>query len=182
MAGSRPGTWIRYPRAKSEHNYSMQIIFKDCEPLDIVLDDTPLAQRWADIVRENYRRDPSPIFRDPQRYTYEYFKQLATKAKHQLGWNWNIQDLSLASTTFMHKDIESFLANGFSSIPEEFDDLLHEIHFCLHAVESGSKRNSWLELRFRNEHTEIILLCIFHDIFTNKMIDGISTKHASSMI
>ncbi len=129
----------------------MQIIFKNCEPLNIVLDDTLLAQRWAELVRENYRRDPKPIFRDPQKYTYEYFKHLATKAKHQLGWNWNIEDLSLQSTTFMHKDIESFLVNGFSSIPEEFDELLHEIHFCLHAVESGSKRNSWLQIEWFND-------------------------------
>jgi hypothetical protein len=129
----------------------MQIVFKDCDPLNVVLDDTPLAQRWADLVYENYHRNPTPIFRDPPRYTHQYLEKLAAEANQKLGWTWNVDDLSLSSTTSMHKDIEVFLSNGYANIPEEFDNLLHEIHFCLHAVESGSKRNSWLQIEWFND-------------------------------
>ena len=128
----------------------MQVIFKDCPPLNIAVD-TELGERWLALVKENYTADPAVIFRDPQKYTKELLVQLAQEANQRLGWQWNTDDLSLPSTTLMHKDIEKFLAQGFEHIPEEFDNLLHDIHFCLHSVESGSKRNSWLQLEWFND-------------------------------
>jgi hypothetical protein len=130
----------------------MQIVFRDCPPLDILLDNTPLAQQWLNLIYQNYLQDPVAIFRDPPRYTVTYLKQLASEAAQRLGWEWNLDDLSLSSTTSMHKDIEKFLAQGYHNIPEEFDELLNEIHFCLHAVESGSSRSSWLQVEWFNDH------------------------------
>lgn len=129
----------------------MKITFQDCPPLDIHIDNTPLAQKWLRLIYQNYKNDPTPVFRDPPKYTIDYLTVLAQEAHTRLGWNWDLNDLSLASTTIMHKDIEVFLSQGYANIPEEFDELLHEIHFCLHAVESGSKRNSWLQVEWYND-------------------------------
>ena len=128
----------------------MQIVFRDCPPLNIQLDNTPLSQKWASLVYQTYLRDPSPVFRDPPKYTISYLKQLAQEANQHLGWSWDLTDLSLPATTLMHKDIETFLSQGYNNISEKFDNLLHEIHFCLHSVESGSKRNNWLQIEWFN--------------------------------
>lgn len=34
---------------------------------------------------------------------------------------------------------------------EDYDQLLYDIHFCLHSVESGSKRDHWLQLEWFND-------------------------------
>lgn len=75
-------------------------------------------------------------------------QQLADRANRELGWTWDTTDLSVANTTLMHKDIEGFLAQGFANTPEHLDELLHDIHFALHSVESGSQRNSWLQIEW----------------------------------
>jgi hypothetical protein len=129
----------------------MQILFKNCPALVLELDSTPLAQRWKQLCKATYLQDPFPIFRDPQKYTVEFLKKLAQTASLELGWNWDTNDLSLQSTTRMHKDIEQFLSAGFQNIPEQYDQLLHDIHFCLHSVESGSKRSSWLQIEWFND-------------------------------
>lgn len=134
----------------------MQIVFRGCAPLIIEINDTPLAHRWLDMVRRNLRNDPNPIFRDPQKYTAQLLGELARQAHDELGWNWDTSDLSLLNTTRMHKDIESYLSRGFESIPEHLDTLLHDIHFCLHSVESGSKRQSWLQIEWFNDDWEPI--------------------------
>lgn len=112
------------------------------------VDPTPVARSWQDLVSRNLQRDPHPIFRDPQKYTVDRLRQLAAEANRELGWQWDTNDLSLSNTTLMHKDIEQYLAQGFENIPERYDNLLHDIHFCLHSVESGSRRNSWLQIEW----------------------------------
>lgn len=124
------------------------VIFRDCPPLYIEPDQTPVADQWVKLVDNHIRSGQPPIFRDPQRYTQDRLQALALKANRLLGWEWNCQDVSVANTTHMHKDIEQFLAQGYENIPEEYDELLHEIHFCLHSVESGSKRSSWLQIEW----------------------------------
>lgn len=129
---------------------TMQIVFRDCPPLNVQVN-PGLGRRWLALVESTYTKDPQAIFRDPQKYTTELLAKLASEANQRLGWNWDTTDLSVAATTLMHKDIEEFLAQGFENIPEEFDQLLHDIHFCLHSVESGSKRNSWLQVEWFND-------------------------------
>lgn len=129
----------------------MKIVFQGCTPLIIKINDTPLAHRWQQLVAENVIRCPQAVFRDQQKYTPGLLHELAKQAKQVLGWDWDTSDLSLANTTKMHKDIETYLAQGYENIPEAHDELLHEIHFCLHAVESGSQRNSWLQLEWYND-------------------------------
>ena len=129
----------------------MQIQFHDCPPLILEVDDTPVAHRWCGLFIENVKRQPRPIFRDPQRYTLDRFRSLAQEANHRLGWQWDLSDLSVSNTTTMHKDIERFLSQGFEHIPAEFDELMTEIHFCLHSIEGGSRRSSWLQVEWFND-------------------------------
>jgi hypothetical protein len=109
-----------------------------------------LAVKYFDLLKNQYEQDSSPMFRDPQRYTLEYFQNLANQAQQVLGWNWQRDHYDLATTTLLHKDIEKYLAAGFENIPQEHDHLLHELHFCLHAIESGSRRDHWLQIEWFN--------------------------------
>lgn len=125
--------------------------FKHYPELICRLDNTELADRYYNLVKTQYHQDPAAIFRDPQRYTFEYFKTLAAEANRVLGWDWYRDRYDLSITTRLHKDIEQYLAQGFENIPEEHDQLLHEIHFALHAIESGSRRSSWLQIEWFND-------------------------------
>jgi len=131
--------------------HSFLVYFHGCEPLICNIDATELGNKYYKLLKRQYQTDPIPIFRDPQKYTLYYFKQLADRVCRELGWNWYRDCYDLTATTELHKDIEQYLANGFNNIPEQHDELLHEIHFCLHAIESGSKRNSWLQIEWFND-------------------------------
>ena len=127
-----------------------QITFCNNDPLVCEIDDTDLGRRYYSLLRTQYEQDPNAIFRDPQRYTLDYFKSLVSQAHTQLGWDWHRDHYDLATTTLLHKDIEQYLARGFENIPAEHDHILHELHFALHAIESGSQRNSWLQIEWFN--------------------------------
>lgn len=128
-----------------------QVTFRDTPPLVCQIVDTDLGRRYYNLVREQWQADPAAVFRDPQRYTVEYFLQLVEQAHGQLGWDWRRSQYDLATTTHLHKDIEQYLAQGFENIPAEHDEILHELHFALHAIESGSQRNSWLQIEWYND-------------------------------
>ena len=125
--------------------------FKNSPAIVCEIDDTELGQKYFNLLVEQYKDDPVPIFRDPPKYTVTYLRQLATQAKEILNWNWLKDDYNLEVTTKLHKDIEQYLAIGYDNIPAEHDHLLDELHFCLHAVESGSQRNSWLQVEWFND-------------------------------
>jgi len=125
--------------------------FYQCPELHYKLDSTTLAERYYTLLYHQYRHDPFPLFRDQQKYTLLYFKNLVDQAQHTLGWNWQFEHYDLATTTKLHKDIEQYLSEGFENIPEDHDHLLHELHFCLHAIESGSRRDSWLQIEWYND-------------------------------
>ena len=124
------------------------VVFKGCPPLQIDVDQTAVTRDWLSLIAQHLKSNQAPIFRDPQKYTQAKLRGLADEASRRLGWAWDVDDLSLSNTTRMHKDIEVYLARGYENIPEEFDELLHEIHFCLHSVESGSQRNHWLQIEW----------------------------------
>jgi hypothetical protein len=125
--------------------------FYNTPELQYQLDDTELAYRYLELLQTQYIDNPCPVFRDQQKYTLDYFNTLAQQAHTELGWNWVASRYDLSTTTQLHKDIEQYLAQGFENIPEEHDELLHELHFCLHAIESGSKRNNWLQIEWYND-------------------------------
>lgn len=128
-----------------------EIKFRDVPPLKCQLNGTELSTKYLELLKSLYAQDPTPIFRDPQQYTMEYFKVLAEQADSVLGWNWKREHYDTSITTLLHKDIEMYLANGYENIPEEHDHLLDELHFCLHAIQGNSKRNNWLQIEWFND-------------------------------
>jgi hypothetical protein len=126
--------------------------FKNCPPLYCELHNTELANKYYHLLKNQYQFDTNPIFRDPQKYTLQYFSVLASEAKSKLGWDWVQPVYTVDITTKLHKDLETFLQDGFSQIPAEHDHLIHELHYALHAIESGSKRNHWLQIEWFNDN------------------------------
>jgi hypothetical protein len=117
--------------------------------LEIKLNPSPLRDAYKNLVKKNSQQPA--ISRDPQRYTIEYLKELAQQAKEILGWNWIADNYDLETTTQLHKDIETYLAQGFENIPEEHDLLCHELHYALHAIQAGSTRGQWLQVEWFND-------------------------------
>jgi hypothetical protein len=127
------------------------LYFKHVEPLHCVLNNTSLSEQYYQLIQQQWSLDQNAIFRDPQKYTLSYFKTLAHRASAELGWDWKREQYTIQDTVCLHKDIEQYLSQGFANIPEQYDELLHELHFALHAIESGSKRNSWLQIEWFND-------------------------------
>jgi hypothetical protein len=123
--------------------------YKDFPALEIELIESPIRDLYKSLVKKCMFR--KPISRDPQKYTEEYFQQLCTQAQQRLGWNWVRDSYPLSVTTLLHKDIEIFLSQGFHNIPEEFDDLLHELHYALHALQGGRDRGAWIQVEWFND-------------------------------
>ncbi len=128
-----------------------EIKFSDIPALQCELHNTSLAHKYLKLLKQQYAENPTPIFRDPQKYDLPYFKELVTEAKTVLGWEWQRDHYDVSVTTTLHKDIEQYLARGYENIPEEHDNLLNELHFCLHAIESGSRRDNWLQIEWFND-------------------------------
>ena len=129
-----------------------EVKFRDAPALICRLNDTDLARRYYTLLKNQYTQDSNPLFRDQQKYTMEYFSKLVDQAERKLGWDWRRENYDISTTTLLHKDIEQYLANGFENIPEEHDTILHELHFALHAIESKSKRDNWLQIEWFNNN------------------------------
>ena len=130
----------------------MKVIFKYLPPLILNIADTTLGQQYKELVKKNYENE-FPIFRDRAKYTIEYMLQLAREAKKKLGWDWSFDHYDIGITALLHKDIERLVGNGFSSIPAELDNLIHELHYCLHVVQDPKhkKRDGWLQIEWYND-------------------------------
>jgi hypothetical protein len=117
--------------------------------LEIELDYNSLKEPYLDLVKKN--SSVKPISRDPQSYTDSRLRELGQEAQDRLGWAWVHDNYTLDITTQMHKDLETFLAQGFHNIPEEFDELLHELHYALHAIQGGQTRGDWIQVEWFND-------------------------------
>lgn len=127
--------------------------FKGLPAVQLNIANDDLGRRYYQLVKDNYQQQ-LPIFRDRPKYTVEYMLQLANLAKEHLGWNWSFDHYDIGITALLHKDIEQLLANGFDeSVPAELDELLHELHYCLHIIQSPrtSHRDAWLQIEWYND-------------------------------
>jgi hypothetical protein len=130
--------------------------FKDQPKLYLDIDNHTVGQQYFNLVQQNYNTI-LPIFRDRKKYSIEYMFELATKAKQLLGWNWEVEKYSIENTPSLHKDLEELAGiTGFKTVPAEYDDLLHEIHYCLHIIqyEHYTRQNGrigWLQLEWYND-------------------------------
>jgi hypothetical protein len=89
------------------------IVYKDCEPLEIEFNNTPLADQYQQLIQDTYKNDTHVICRDQKYYTLEVLQKLAIEASQAFNWNWNTSDLSIDNLTLMHKDIENLVGNGY---------------------------------------------------------------------
>ena len=127
------------------------VVYRDCDELEIQLDNTELARNYFDLVKNTYQNYPDIICRDEKYYTLDVFQDLASQCAEAFNWNWNTDDLSLQNRTIMHKDIENLVGNGYEHIPEKYDELVHNTHFALHALETGNSRGPWLQIEWWND-------------------------------
>jgi hypothetical protein len=109
--------------------------FVDQPVLILKINDNDVCNKWLQLLQSNMFRNGIPIFRDPKKYTKKYLAHLIDLANKNLNWDFVNQINSLADTTRLHKHIETNLADGFACIPEEHDNLYHELHYALHCVE-----------------------------------------------
>lgn len=127
--------------------------FKDFNPLSLAIDDTELGHCYTELVKSEYEKS-FPVFRDPPKYTVDYMLQLARTAKESLGWEWSFDHYDIGITALLHKDIERLVGvTGFSNVPEELDNLIHELHYCLHMIQWNKpvSRNGWLQIEWYND-------------------------------
>lgn len=130
--------------------YDFAIKFQNSPELCVRLHDSDLAQDWLHLFYLNYQRE-MPLLRDQGSYSLSRMKQLAHQCKQVLGWNWIYNDYDdFELTTSMHKDIEQYLAKGFGSVPSEHDNLLHELHICLHSIQQQNLRTT-MQLEWFND-------------------------------
>jgi hypothetical protein len=134
---------------------NITVIFKGQPPLHIELYDTTAAQQWKELFIRNYELQ-FPIFRDMQKYTWEYLKELIPQANTTCGWNFTSDIHTLDDTLDLHKCIEVTLANGYPSVPKTWWHILDELHFALHKIQhgnmtTGTHRGYFLQLEWFND-------------------------------
>ena len=134
---------------------NIKVKFKNHPALKIILDDNPTAHTWKVLFEKNYQKE-FPTFRDQKKYTLAYLNQLAEKANKLLGWDYVSDIKTINDTVQLHKNLEVTLANGFENIPAIHDDLIHELHFCLHKSEyidinSNTHYRNFLQIEWFND-------------------------------
>ena len=123
---------------------NIQVKFKDRPELNLAIDDTAVGNKFAKLIKATYSRHPT-IYRDVLKYTPEYMRELSQRAKREFGWTWDEhEDINIGIAPSLHKNLETLLATGFSQITEQQDELIHELHYCLHLTQFGTgDRTSW---------------------------------------
>lgn len=127
--------------------------FYNFPELILKIEDSELGRNYTQLVKLNYQKT-FPIYRDSLKYTKEYMLDLVEEAKKTLGWDWKREEYLIDTTALLHKDLERLLGKvGFSNITEDKDNLLHELHYCLHLIQNSTnvqERKSWLQIEWYN--------------------------------
>lgn len=103
--------------------------------IEITVNDTETGRLYFDLCKKQNQKE-APFFRDTYEYTPEYMIKLAHQAKKAFGWDWFLDTYDISKTAALHKDLENSVGKlGFDQIPEEYDNLLYDLHHCLHAIQ-----------------------------------------------
>ena len=137
--------------------YDITLYFKNSQPLCIQLDDNSVARQWKNLFQKNLALS-LPINKSFQNPSIEKLIELVNEANQKLKWNFANDIKTLDDTVLLHKHIEEICANGFNSIPAQYDDLIHNIHECIHNLES-----SFLGIDNAPPHDGIFTLEWFND-------------------
>lgn len=150
---------------------TIYVKFKNYKEIKLSIDDTPLGKEYYSLVKYNYNHS-FPIFRDRPKYTIEYMLELAKEAKEKLSWQWSFEHYDISITALLHKDIERLVGSGYDSIPAELDNLIHELHYCLHVLQdtgSSKTRDGWLQIEWYNDSKFPL---IGTDVFKQELLFG----------
>ena len=130
------------------------VTFKDYPTLTVGVKDTPLGQRYYNLVKYNYKQQ-FPCYRDRIKYTPEYMLELAKQAKQAFGWDWSFDQYDLTVTPQLHRDLERLLGQtGYADVPAKYDNLLTEMHYCLHIIQHPDivhTRNGAMQIEWFND-------------------------------
>ena len=76
----------------------IKINIENHKPLEVSLEDSDTAKVYTKLLSRNLARDEF-VFRDPVKYTPEYFHSLCLRVKKELGWSWIRDEYSIEQTT-----------------------------------------------------------------------------------
>lgn len=111
--------------------------FHNQPDIEIAVDDTETGRLFFDLTKKQNEKQ-QPFYKDTSVYTPEYMIELAHKAKDAFNWDWLSDGYDTSITAQLHKDLENSVGKlGFENIPEEYDELLYDLHHCLHAIQFG---------------------------------------------
>lgn len=120
----------------------MKIKFKNFEPLELKFDNSPTVDIWKKLFLDNLKIK-LPMYRDQNKYQIEYLNLVYKQICELLHWD-QLDLTRIENTVKAHKNIEVLLADGYSKIPVELDDLIHEFHYGLHTQEYNNFIQGWL--------------------------------------
>jgi len=119
--------------------------FYDQPELQIDVDNTETGRAYFDLCKKQ-NQTQQPFYRDTANYTPEYMVKLAYKAKQAFNWSWLPDHYDISITAQLHKDLENSVGKlGFEGIPEEYDELVYDLHHCLHAIQFGKTQSGRLD-------------------------------------
>ena len=134
--------------------------FESLPALLVSINEDNTSTLFFELLKKNMKKQP-PIFRDNAGYTKAYLKELAYQLKADLGWDWMSNDYTIEDTIKMHKEIENMLdkEKSFANVPKDTHELIHEAHFCIHAVQWHNPKfphGNFLQLEwFNDDYTEL---------------------------
>jgi hypothetical protein len=109
--------------------------FHNQPAIEIAVNNNETGRLYFDLTR---RQTQQPFYRDTAAYTPEYMIELARRARDAFDWDWFSDQYDISTTAQLHKDLENSVGQlGFDQIPEEYDELLYDLHHCLHAIQFG---------------------------------------------
>jgi hypothetical protein len=117
----------------------MQVVVKLKNHANLFIDvhETETGKLWFDLSK-HINQTQTPFYQDTLFYTNQKMIELAHQAKEAFGWNWLSDSYDISLTTQLHKDLELSVGKlSFKNIPEEYDQLLYDLHHCLHAIQFG---------------------------------------------
>jgi hypothetical protein len=113
--------------------------------IEIAVDDTETGRLFFELTQQQNAQQTA-MYRDTRMYTAEYLVTLAQDAQQAFGWSWVRDHYDIAATAELHKDLERSVGRlGFENIPEQYDQLLYDLHHCLHAVQFGKTQPGRLD-------------------------------------
>jgi hypothetical protein len=73
---------------------NITVVFQNQPPIHIKLYNTTAATRWLELFVQHYQQK-FPLFRDMQKYDWQYLEYLVDQANKTCGWNFTTKIQSI---------------------------------------------------------------------------------------